>query len=103
MKNYCLIGVGGWAFESSLEEVSDAPVKVFGFFNDKRKLNKTIRTFPVEMQERGRFNYLVVEEININKLDPAKRVIEYYKLNGTFKWVKPPKWKKESFLAEIVE
>ena len=103
MKHYCLIGVGGWAHDSSLEEVNDAPTKIFGFFTDKKVLNKRIRKFPVELQERGRFNYLVVEEINVNKLDPTKRVLQYYKLRGTFEAVKPPKWAKKSFLADLIE
>ncbi len=103
MKHYCLIGVGGWAHDSSLEEVNDAPTKIFGFFTQKKLLNKVINDFPVELRERGRFNYLVVEEVKVNKLEPKKKALQYYKLDGKFKAVKPPKWAKESFLADLTE
>lgn len=102
MKHYCLIGVGGWAHDSSLDEVNDAPTKLFGFFSNKKSVKKAIKDFPEKMHERGNFNYLLIEEVKLDKLEGGTKTIAYYKLNGTFSEVKPPKWAKESFIRELL-
>lgn len=103
MKNtFFLIGIGGWAHDSSLDDVNDAPKKIIGVFSNKTKLNSSIKNCDSKVHERGHYNYLVVEKVSADKLQAGGEIVEFYKLNGKFSKVKVPKWasKVKSFVFD---